>query len=215
MYKRLSNLAGILMILVLILPGCNSLPTQSSQTQPTTSVSQTSGIPPTQSIYLDIDFPNGAPPLNQAAQLKCTIKSPGKTIDTSMNLKVKLPDAFQLVNGKLDWQGIVPPQSEVVAIDANIKAIEIGNWTIDIPFHYDTIPGSGDKGDGIENIYVAVMETSAQWGRVPPWIGPPTPVPVTSIMQKSMSPIAIDLTTPNPPQLNVPFNLTCNVFLNP
>lgn len=211
------------LFLVLLFPGCNSTKTQASTQQTSTTtltsqISQTTGIPPLQPISVDISFPNGAPSLNQTAQLKCVVKSSLKN-ESTLQLVIALPDAFQLISGDLSWQGVIPRESEIVAIDINIKSIKTGNWTINLYSHGISIPLGGYTVEGINPIYIQVMENEAKWGTVPPWAGPTTfptwdgtttPIPPT-VTQKPISPVTISLATSSLPQINVPFNLNCTI----
>jgi hypothetical protein len=110
--------------MVILLVGCGVNTSQT--TTPETSTQPTSTV--TKPFVISVSFPNGAPPLNQTATLKCVIKSNFPPLDA--NLNIELPEAFILVGGELSWSGSVDPYCEVNAIEASVKSVKTGNWTI-------------------------------------------------------------------------------------
>ncbi len=189
--KTALKLPAIVLILGILLAGCGVNGSQTtipvSSSPPTDSPNKTL-TPPTPPIEVNLAFPNGAPPLNQTAELTCTIITrslPMKDID----LEIILPDGFELVSGELSWNGELPRNSSINAINAEVKSIELGNWTIDIKYHINPIGPGGYGGDGRRQVYVSILEDSAEWNsRFPPWkTGTPTvdtsdrpPPPATS-----------------------------------
>jgi hypothetical protein len=199
-------LTSVLAILVFTTAGCvnnsttnittgdsTSNSTSISTTQPsdttetsqiiTTQTSQTTPIPPVQPLQVDITFPNGAPTLNQIAELKFTITSRFKTaVDVEINnLNIEASDGFEFVNGSTAWQGVIPPGSSIEAFKIDVKSNKTGNWTINISYSLIT-HGTDYGGDCHQQIYVEVKETSARWGKVPLWAETPNePVSPTTI----------------------------------
>jgi len=98
-------------------------------------------------------------------------------ITDNLTLKINLSNGFELVSGDLAWSGNLSRQS-IRELKANIRAIKVGNWTIQAVINVG--PQNTwfiAEGGGIFNIYVSVAENSAQWGEYPPWTPPPPPNP--------------------------------------
>jgi len=161
--------------------------TLASSTQPLDLPNKTS-TPPTIPIEVQVAFPDGAPPLNQTAELTCTIITHRLTMK-DMNLEIVLPDGLELINGQLSWTGVPPVDGSIQIINAEVKSVELGNWIIEIPYHINPVEPGGYGGDGKRLVYVSILEDSAEWNsRYPPWkTGTPTvdtsdlpPPPVTS-----------------------------------
>jgi hypothetical protein len=216
-----NNLQNVIFCLflatILTLTACG---TNTPKTTIGTLTRQTTNVPLEEPILIVLSFPDGAPSLNQTAELSCVIKSPGMdSINTKIDLNVVLPDAFQLISGDLSWHGIVLGKSEIEVINVKIKSIKTGNFTINVLDHV-VDNGSGFGGDGTNTLYVAVSNTSAKWDTIPPWAatttfptenGTTTTIPTTSIAHKSMSPVNISLDISDLPQLGIPFNLIYTV----
>jgi hypothetical protein len=189
--KSITKLAFILILLTTLLTGCvtnGSLPS----TQPTTTSEPThTGTPPQEPIEVEVSFPDGAPPLNQTAELRCTVithRIPAR----DMSLDVDLPDVLQLVEGELSWFGDVPADSKVVVIKAVVKAVMVGNGTVDVRSYIDPDKHGGFGGNGWHPVYVSIGVDSSQWRINPsydaPGTGPPEerptdlpPPPTTSL----------------------------------
>ena len=86
-------LLPVLVIGILLLTGCGQLP---SEPPP-------EGIPPISPITMQLSFPDGAPPLNQEAELICIVKP--QCILKNMSIEIRLPEGFELVSGELSWVG--------------------------------------------------------------------------------------------------------------
>ena len=131
-----------------------------------------SPLPP---LSVELSFPHGAPYLNQIAELRCLMEA--HDITDNLTLKINLSNGFELVSGDLAWSGNLSRQS-IRELKANIRAIKVGNWTIQAVINVG--PQNTwfiAEGGGIFNIYVSVAENSAQWGEYPPWTPPPPPNP--------------------------------------
>lgn len=154
-----------------------------------------------------------------------------------MNLEINFPEAFELQSGNLSWIGDVPANSEVEVINASIKAIKMGNWTIDVNY------GSNLEDDGFLGgqelyfpFYVSISEYSAQWRLNPSYdvstpgpgeVGPssddgiddlPQPPPTSTLTvnpmeeyHESSTPISVELSISELPILDKPVGLTCTV----
>jgi hypothetical protein len=172
------------MLLILLLAGCGQAPVEPTSTEtPAVSTSEEGAsiateapvgektqlyIPPTQSVTVELSFPDEAPPLNQTRELRCTVNTPGMKTDTDISLNIQLPDAFELVSGELSWAGTVPGKSSIDVITAVVKSIKVGNWTIN-ETHQITPKPVDVRGTGYGQIYISVSEDSAEWGKYPPW----------------------------------------------
>jgi len=74
---------------------------------------------------------SGAPPLNETAALNFTITLLQPNIENvNASFHILLPEGFELVSGELSWEGNIST-GETVQINALIKAIENGEWTIE------------------------------------------------------------------------------------
>jgi hypothetical protein len=56
----------------------------------------TNNSAPSPPMSVEVSFPDGAPPVNQAAELRVTIKTPAMSIK-DMDLKVDIPESFELI----------------------------------------------------------------------------------------------------------------------
>ena len=188
--KQNNQFKAIFLIGLILFSGC-SAPIETTRTEtllPTTgqpivslppaSTVQDPKIPPATPIEITIEFPNGAPALNQVAELTCIIVN-HEVLMKEMSLEIVLPDGLLLVSGQLSWVGRLPEGYFVQAINAKIKAIQVGNWTATVKRHINVIAPGGFNGDGIGLIYVLVSDNSAKWSTTrPPWLGDPlTPSP--------------------------------------
>ncbi len=119
--------------------------------------------PPSEVI---LSFPNGAPPLNNVAELRCTIRA---DYANNMTVKINLPDAFEFVSGNLSWSGNLSKKKDgsgtSKTINATIKSVKTGQWIIEAQATVDNPEGEWNyvEGGGRYRIYVSVYEDSASW----------------------------------------------------
>jgi hypothetical protein len=160
-------------LLMLFSAGCNSIG-EKVETPTTVHFSST----PSPLIEVEVSFPNGAPSLNQTAELICTVITREKRPAINMGIEVDLPDALELVSGELSWQAdFVPADSNISVIQARVKSIKTGNWTIDIMVSLDPEENGGYHG-GNRPIYVSILVDSAEWRTSAPF-GLPTPLTIS------------------------------------
>jgi len=170
----------IVIILTCMLPilpavGCDQDQAEpASKETPTVPISE-KNIPtePSPPITVDLSFPDGAPSLNQEAKLICIFKTLRDL--KNVTVEIRLPEGFELINGELSWMGDISAGDELKIIDTTIRAVEIGNWAIEIrqsmnPEKQSNLSFYPDWQDGI---YVSVSEDSAEWGIRPPWFKEP------------------------------------------
>jgi hypothetical protein len=124
--------------------------------------------PPAEPITVHLSFPDGAPPLNQEAELVCTVKTPAMSAK-NLSLSINLPEALELVSGDLSWSGDIAQGVKVEVIKAVVRSTKTGNWTIEATTYIDPEKHGGYGGTGRYFIYVSVFENSAKWGIYPPW----------------------------------------------
>ena len=154
--KKIFMLLLNLSVVVLLISGC-SAPQETDDGK----------TAPADPINLEISFPNGAPALNQTAELKCTVK-PYESLH-NMSVKISLPSGFELISGNLSWFGSISANEEIEVIRAVVKSIEVGNWTIEGTSYLNPEENFGLGSNGWYPVYVAVSENSAEWGKYPPW----------------------------------------------
>lgn len=157
-------------------------------------------------ITVEVSFPDGAPPLDQEAELNCVITSQRLTLE-NMSVEIRLPEGLELVSGELFWLGDVAKGDEIVAIEAIVRAVKIGNWAIELSKSIDPEEqgGFGFMPGWLDAIYVSVSEDSAEWGIYPPWYKNGShAVPITVVD----APVVIDFSISHPPLLNEPAELT-------
>ena len=128
--------------------------------------------PPAPPITVELSFPDGAPPLNQEAELIyiMEVMEPGCILE-NISIEIRLPEGFELVSGELSWFGDISSGDELEVIRATVRAVKTGNWTIE-----SRCAINPEKQCGISvvpgwhpAIYVSVSEDSAEWGITPPW----------------------------------------------
>ena len=181
--KSIMKLVSTLILVSTLLTGCvtNGSP---PSTQPTTTSEPThtpTSLPSLieglqEPIEVEVSFPDGAPPLNQTAELRCTVityRIPAR----DMSLTVDLPDVLQLVEGELSWFGDVPADSKVVVIKAVVKAVMVGNGTVDVRSYIDPDKHGGFGGNGWHPVYVSIGEDSSEWRINPSYDAPGTGPP--------------------------------------
>jgi hypothetical protein len=153
---------------------------------------------------------SNAPALNETAELTLIINA--RTAIRNMSVEINLPEGLELVSGNLSWHGDIPGGDEVEVTKAVIKAVKIGNWTIE----------SSGCVNPEENwfslscspqpvIYVFVFEDSAAWGIYPPWIGDGYLIPLEQVNESVYGPIGVNLSISNAPALNETAELTCTL----
>ena len=169
--RAIFSVFSFLLVFVILLSGCNNAPTTPAASEEP-SESATPGV--TYPFVITLSFPDGAPPLNQSKVLKCVVRSNYPVLD--MSLEVSLPESLELATGNLSWSGIVPAHGEVTVVNATVKAITTGNWTITVLSYFNA-----DKENiGHSNIYLSISEDSAEWRKRPSYDSPPGISPETS-----------------------------------
>ena len=163
--KKMS-LIGISILILLLVASCLSTPKQTLPQAPPSNVPSEAGLP----ITLKMSFPNGAPALNQEAHLSCQVNArvfPAKNMEVHINL----PEALELVEGNLSWIGDVikgDKGDKVEVINVTVKAVEVGNYTIDGTTTLNP-DEHGAFGGGRHSIYVSISEDTAEWRNYPPY----------------------------------------------
>ena len=140
-------------------------------------VSACGGGAPSPPITVNLSFPDGAPPLNQEAELVCTVNTPVRSAN-NMSLIINLPEALELVSGDLSWSGNVAKGSEVEIIRAVVRSVKTGNWTIELNRYLDPDENRGFRFQNPDPYFISISEDSAEWGITPPWQGGFSPVPI-------------------------------------
>ena len=115
------------------------------------------------SIPIDVKLRlSNAPRLGETAELRCLVTCVYNASDVGVN--ITLPDGFVLLEGAKSWAGDIPSGGtiELVAI---IKAVKVGNWTIEATAGYYLTKDSW-YGD-VDRIYVSVSKDSAYISETP------------------------------------------------
>ena len=119
-------------------------------------------------VPLDIDLSiEGLPKLNQTVKLIVTVTGLLNLPNTS--LQIQLPEGFILINGDLSWKGALTT-NEIKKIQALVKPVKVGNWTIKAvarSYHEWGFYGKEDI------LYISVSEETATVTKEPPI--PPQP----------------------------------------
>jgi hypothetical protein len=129
-----------------------------------------------------------------------------------MSVDIRLPEAFELVGGNLSWFGDINQGAELEVVSAVVRAIEAGNWAIELRTSIDPEEQGGFSmyPDWQDAIYVAVSEDSAEWGVYPPWYeGGGHEVPI-EVVDETSSPI-VALSISHAPLVNEPAEITCTL----
>jgi hypothetical protein len=129
---------------------------------------QKTQVPPTEPISLRVEFPDGAPPFNETATFICIVITRSMAAK-DVSVTVKLPRAFELVSGNLTWQGNLPQGNETPVINAVIKSVETGDWTIDVRGYIDPEKHGLFGGNLYYPVYVRVTDKTAEWRLNPPY----------------------------------------------
>lgn len=133
---------------------------------------------PAPPVNLELSFPNGAPKLNQAAELRCVVKTPALIAD-SVTVNINLPDGLELISGNLSAQFGTMSTGDVKELRAVIKPAKVGNYTIEAKLSLASLNPTFHPGPGLYEIYLSVSESSAEWAVYPPWLkGKTTPTSV-------------------------------------
>ncbi len=178
--RAMFSVFSFLLVFVILLSGCNNAPTTpASSVEPLESA--TSGV--TYPFVITLSFPDGAPPLDHTKVLHGVIKS-NYALLPNMVFEVTLPEGLELLTGELTWTGTVPEYGEVIAINATVKAVNTGNWTVGFKYYFtENITNIGQGW-----IYLSISENSAEWRENPSYDAPtgispetstdlPTPIP--------------------------------------
>ena len=105
---------------------------------------------------------SSAPALGHDAELTCSVSSVYRVANAS--LVVKLPEGFVVEGGGLSWRGGISEKGRT-EINATIRAIKTGNWTIEATGGYDLPRGAYFDTD---RIYISVAKEHAQASKRPP-----------------------------------------------
>lgn len=207
----LSVVVGFVLLAILFsLGGCNARNIVIPPTGPSPNItSPPVGSSPQGPLAIDLSFPQGAPRLNQTAELKCVV-----TVHQSsdnMTLKINLPEGLAMVSGDSSWSGsLYPPGSKkeptqnVKELKAIVKAIKVGGWTIEAVV--TTSPGNSwgcVEGGCKYPIYVLISDKSAVWSKHPWWVYKYNPGFKVEIPDPLPGPpLKLDLNIVPPPPLN-------------
>jgi hypothetical protein len=142
---------SILIVITLLLPGC--MVTDNNEPSPAEEV-----------IF---SFPNGAPPLNQEAELLCTAFSKGGL--HYLKVWVDLPESLQLVSGALSWEGSISKEEATPTLRAVVKSVKTGRWEIKVHHYIPPEEAPGTVWGPGQTIYLLIDENKAEWGENKPW----------------------------------------------
>ncbi|MDD5311423.1 MAG: hypothetical protein PHO26_00110 [Dehalococcoidia bacterium] len=127
--------------------------------------------------YADYSFINGAPRLNEAAELRFLIKPDCKM--NNVSIRINLPDGFELISGDLEWSGDIIGVMELAPV---VRAVKYGDYEIETLFSYPDQREMGISGRANKvYIYALVDKDSSKWGREPSWRPMPKSTPILSI----------------------------------
>ena len=160
----------ILSVILFSILGCTS-PQEEGSIQPQSEKSSEatpSATAPASPIAVEVSFPDGAPPLNCEAELNCIVEARSLSIK-DMSVEIRLPEALELVSGNLSWVGDIAKGEQSEVISAVVRAVQTGNWTIEVHKSLDPKEHGGIGGNFSHPIYISISEDSAEWGITPPW----------------------------------------------
>jgi hypothetical protein len=161
--KKVIIIVLLALVLVVCLPGCGGSKTTPDVTS--TAPPETTAAAP---VTVTMSFPEGAAPLNQSKAFRCVVSNKSAA-EKKISLVIDAnPSNFVLESGSLSWNGTVPANSEVNAIEAVFKSYHTGHWEINANYHIET-GSDGYGGDFTSKIYVDIGMTSSEWGNTPPW----------------------------------------------
>jgi hypothetical protein len=192
--------------MVLVADGCAEPSSTSTQANPPTTAV------PAQPRTLKVEFPNGAPALDQTAELTCTMVV-STWDDFTIDLNVKLPDAFELVSGSLSWSGDISGGGTFTLVSAQVKATKVGYFNIYAKAYIarDYYP-TDDGYMYSRTVDVIVTEDSAVWGYgLPRSNSEPGVVPIRQVPGK-WSVIETDLQVSCAPKLWEPAELSITIL---
>lgn len=185
-HKRIFMLLFILPVILFSITGCTYLqemgiiPTQPERTQeqpetqpqPESPPKPPAATAPSGGIIINLSFADGAPLLNQEAELRCTISSKRDIQNTIA--QILLPEGATLVDGNLEWQGDLKA-GVPTSFSAQIVFRETGKWSIEVKARNEGGPSPG-LWHGMDVVYITVWDDHSEFG----W--PPTgPVPVKRV----------------------------------
>ena len=157
--KIISIVAVIIFLFVAVYLGWRL---SSQETSPQQSQEGTRGET-APSIPIDVNLRlSNAPRLNQTAELRCLVTSVFDASNVTVN--ISLPEGFVLVQGSTSWVGDIHEDGSVELM-AIIKAVNVGNWTIEATAGYYLTKDSW-YGD-IDRLYISVSEDSAYISKTP------------------------------------------------
>jgi len=149
-------------------------------------------------LYIESSFPSGAPGLNQAAELKCLLKT--SVADTNnVKISIDLPDGLELVSGTLSAQFATISKGNVKEVKAIIKPTKVGDYAIEVRFSH----GSQYTNSGLYNIYLYVTGESSNWFIFPIERSGTPPM---------RYPVKVKLSLPYAPAINQETDLTCTIL---
>jgi hypothetical protein len=80
------------------------------------------------SVYVTVNLDLNAPPINQTAEVTCTVSNSGEE-NALIAAEIILPDGFIIVNGENSWTGIIDGGGTAI-FNATIKSVHPGKWVI-------------------------------------------------------------------------------------
>ena len=187
---------SICMVLILLVSGCGTLlSTPISEPPPSQSTQPTPEVSPKQQVYTATSAPSSpvevqlslsdSPLLGKQVQVIFTfgLAEPFKRTAANTTARITLPHGFELVSGKLDWQGDVLPGTRY-EIRAMIKAVKYGDFKIEArafyhPNAYDVTGGSAYIWALVHEDYATVSDRASHPTETPHAIpiAPPTEKP--------------------------------------
>lgn len=166
MNKRLL-FVGMLAVFILVISGCgqeNAIFADENKMTTPESVEPIAGgiaIPPTR-IELSI---SKAPALGETVEIVGTVWYASKIKENMSETvaNITLPEGFKLVSGNPSWRGYVKNEPQQFSI--TVKAVKIGNWTIEARARNLVLQGSG-----FDYMYISIFEDKGILTDEPPVI---------------------------------------------
>lgn len=116
-------------------------------------------------------------------------------------MEVKLPEGFALESGTLSWKGAIAEKG-TIEIKSKIRAIKLGNWTIEARGGYSFLGGGYFDTD---RIYVYVGKDSALSSKEQiSYQGRVLSIPLSPSEVPKLAPMSFQGITPKPPQPSAP-----------
>jgi hypothetical protein len=115
-----------------------------------------------------LSFPQGAPRLNQSAELLYKVEARSLPIDNA-SVSIVLPDGVELLSGELEAHFGNISIGDTKRLSVIIKPTKIGNYTIEAKLTGTPQDKGYDIGPGESRVYLEVSSNSAEWGAFPPW----------------------------------------------